>query len=102
MRGGVVNKISLSKFIEMILNTDSDIDKIMIQDDKQFSSSTELRSKITNQPDDVELDSLLLDNFPKVFNKISRGLRRDEKINLLLDYCQKDPNRVLKLDRLLS
>jgi hypothetical protein len=30
-----------------------------------------------------------MDNFPRVYNKFSRGLRRDEMINLLLSDCRR-------------
>jgi len=49
--------------------------------------------------DDVEFDALCLDYFPSVYNKFSRGLRRDEKVNLLLDHCRRNPATAVKLDK---
>ncbi len=51
----------------------------------------ELRIQL-NQFDDVELETFCMNNFRKVYDKFSRGLRRDEKMNLLLDYCHRKPN----------
>ncbi len=60
-----------------------------------------LRSRL-EQLDDVEIDTLCLDHFPHVYAKFSRGLRRDEKINLLLDYCRRNPDAAARLADLLS
>ena len=47
------------------------------------------RDKLKQQFDDVELDALCMDNFVEVYDRFTRGMRRDEKINLLLDYCRR-------------
>lgn len=47
--------------------------------------------------DDVALESLLLDRFPEVYDKLSRGLRKDEKLNLLLDHLRRYPKSVAAL-----
>jgi hypothetical protein len=39
--------------------------------------------------DSVEIETLCMDHFPRVYNKFSRGLRRDEMINLLLSHCRR-------------
>lgn len=52
-------------------------------------SLPELRAQINRAFDDVELDAFCLDHFPQVYEKFSRGLRRDEKINILLADCQR-------------
>ncbi len=52
--------------------------------------------------DDVELDELCLDYFPTIYDKFSRGMRRDEKINLLLDYCRRDSSAATKLTGILA
>jgi serine/threonine protein kinase len=57
----------------------------------------ELRKKLTLLFDDAEFEAFCLDYFPAVFDKFSRGHRKDEKINLLLDYCRRDPIRYQKL-----
>lgn len=55
-----------------------------------------LRSSL-ERLDDVQIDTLCLDHFPEVFDKFSRGLRRDEKINLLLDHCRRTPSAAARL-----
>lgn len=52
--------------------------------------------------DDVALDALCLDHFPAVYERFARGLRRDEKINLLLDYCHRHPEAATRLVALLG
>ncbi|GEM_PF-6408895 len=52
-----------------------------------------VRRQLTQQFDDPGFDSFCMDYFPQVFNKFGRGLRLDEKINLLLDYCRRTPAR---------
>lgn len=51
--------------------------------------------------DDVELETLCLDHFPAVYEKFARGLRRDEKVNLLLDHCRRHPEEATRLAALL-
>jgi phosphoglycolate phosphatase-like HAD superfamily hydrolase len=51
--------------------------------------------------DSVEIESLCLDHFPRVYDKLSRGLRRDEMINLLLAHCRRHPDDAKRLDELL-
>jgi hypothetical protein len=51
--------------------------------------------------DDVALDALCLDHFSPVYDAFSRGLRRDEKINLLLDHCRRHPEEAARLAALL-
>lgn len=52
--------------------------------------------------DDVQLEALCLDYFPIVYDKFSRGMRRDERINLLLDYCRRNPEEAARLGSLLK
>ncbi len=47
--------------------------------------------------DTVQIETLCLDYFPEVYNKFSRGLRRDEMTNLLLDHCHRKPKEAVKL-----
>lgn len=65
------------------------------------SSTAELRSRLMRL-DDVELGSLCMDHFPKVYDKFSRGMRRDEMINLLLDYCRRNSGEAARLTGLLK
>jgi hypothetical protein len=52
--------------------------------------------------DSVEIESLCLDHFPTVYDKFSRGLRRDEMINLLLDHCRRHTEDANRLNDLLK
>jgi hypothetical protein len=56
-----------------------------------------VRRRLNRQFDDPELDAFCMDHFPTVFDKFSRGLRKDEKINLLLDHCRREPARYQQL-----
>lgn len=52
--------------------------------------------------DDVQLDMLCMDHFPVVYDQFGRGLRRDEKCNLLLVYVRRSPAEAARLDSLLA
>ncbi len=41
--------------------------------------------------DDTQLETFLLIHCPVVYDKKARGMRRDEKINLLLEHCHYNP-----------
>jgi hypothetical protein len=56
-----------------------------------------LRQRINRLFDDVTLTAFCLDNFTEVYDKFSAGMRRDEKITLLLDYCRRDPEQYQRL-----
>jgi hypothetical protein len=62
----------------------------------------EIRKILNKKYDDPELDAFCLDHFRAVFDKFSRGMRKDEKITLLLDYCRRLPIRWHKLLRLVG
>jgi hypothetical protein len=53
--------------------------------------------KLLNLFDDLELSAWCLDHFPTVYEKFSSGMRKDKKINLLLTYCRRGPNRFEQL-----
>jgi hypothetical protein len=52
--------------------------------------------------DDVALDTLCMDYFPDVYDRFSRGMRRDEKANLLLDHCRRHAQEMARLVHLLN
>ncbi len=60
-----------------------------------------VRSLLMASLDDVALDALCLDHFPEVYDTFGRGMRRDEKVNLLLDYCRHRPEEDARLSSLL-
>jgi len=56
----------------------------------------DLRQQLNRAFDDAALNAFCLDHFPEVYDRFARGLRRDEKITLLLDHCRRQGT----LDRL--
>ncbi|RLC89592.1 MAG: hypothetical protein DRI77_15585 [Chloroflexi bacterium] len=52
--------------------------------------------------DSVEIKSLCLDHFPKVYDKFARGLQRGEMLNLLLAHCRRNPEDAARLASYLS
>jgi len=65
------------------------------------SNLVQLR-RLLAQLDDVELDTLCMDHFPAVYDKFARGLRLDEKRNLLLDHCRRHPEAADRVAALLG
>ena len=55
----------------------------------QVPSLRDLRAQLDAAFDDAQLDAFCLDHFPEVFERFGRGLRRDEKVTLLLDHCRR-------------
>ncbi len=49
----------------------------------------QIRRLLNQAFDDPSLDSFCQDYFPSVFDRFSRGMRKDEKITLLLDHCRR-------------
>ncbi|MCD4739447.1 MAG: SUMF1/EgtB/PvdO family nonheme iron enzyme [Anaerolineae bacterium] len=66
-----------------------------------YVSLSDLRDRLARL-DDVQLAALCLDRFPEVYDQFSRGLRRNEKINLLLDHCRRNPKAAQLLSSLFS
>ena len=50
-----------------------------------------MRDRLNRTFDDVGLDAFCLDHFPELYDRFGRGMRKDEKITLLLDYCRRLP-----------
>lgn len=50
----------------------------------------DLIAMLNTEFDDVEVSSFALDNFYDVYNSFGRGMGKDEKIELLVDYCIKN------------
>lgn len=48
-----------------------------------------IRRALTNAFDDVGLESFCLDYFEAVYDQFTRGMHRNEKINLLLNHCRR-------------
>jgi len=61
-----------------------------------------LLRKHLNRLDDPEVETLCLDYFPEVYDKVGRGQRHDEKLNLLLDHCRRNPSAMKRLYELLK
>lgn len=62
------------------------------------ASFSGLRKQL-NVLDDPGIDTLCLDHFPEIYDKFGRGMRKDEKINLILSYCRR---RTAYYQRLVS
>lgn len=62
-----------------------------------FPPLSTIRNILTAKFDDPELDAFCQDNFFHVYKKFGRGMRKDEKINTLLDYCNRDKSNMSKL-----
>jgi hypothetical protein len=60
-----------------------------------------LRERL-NRFDDPQIEALALDHFSEVQNKFGRGMRKDEKITLILDYCRRNPEAVPVLENWLN
>lgn len=57
------------------------------------TSELESLNTLLKQLDDSEYEQLLMFKYPSIHDKISRGMRHDEKINLLLAYCTRNPEK---------
>ncbi|MBD3308978.1 hypothetical protein GF339_21405 [candidate division KSB3 bacterium] len=57
----------------------------------------ELRQRLEQQFDDPGIDAFCLDYFPDIYDKFSRGMRKDEKITVILDDCRRSPENYQKL-----
>jgi len=62
---------------------------------------SDLRQRL-NRFDDPQIDILAVDHFPEVQNKFGRGMRKDEKITLLLDHCLRNPEAISVLENWLK
>lgn len=56
-----------------------------------------LRQRLNQGFDDPGLDAFCLARFPDVYDKFGRGMRKDEKITLLLDQCRRRPTDLERL-----
>ncbi|MEW5956396.1 MAG: hypothetical protein AB1801_01635, partial [Chloroflexota bacterium] len=52
-------------------------------------NTARIRRQLNLTFDDPDLDAFCHDYFPGVFDRFSRGMRKDEKITLLLDHCRR-------------
>jgi DNA repair exonuclease SbcCD ATPase subunit len=57
-----------------------------------MTNTAQIRRLLNTAFDDPGLDAFCLDYFYDVFNHFSRGMRKDEKITLLLDHCRRTAN----------
>ncbi len=61
-----------------------------------------LRQLLNQRLDDAQLDAFCLDHYPVVFDRFAAGMRRDAKITLLLDYCRRQENGLVRLQQILN
>lgn len=55
------------------------------------SNTAQIRTKLDMAFDDSALSAFCFDYFPKVYDRFSRGMGKDDKITYLLDYCRRHP-----------
>ena len=60
-----------------------------------------LRTRL-NRLDDPQIEALAIECFPEVKAKFSDGMRRDTKVNLLLDHCRRNPETISVLENWLD
>lgn len=79
-------------------------EKVAPLDSQTYEHTTDIRRLrlLLDRVSDVELESFVLDNFSPVYDRFSRGMRKDEKINLLLDYVRRTPYQFYELHALLK
>lgn len=67
-----------------------------IQNDLPVAPSRirDIRHRLNHSFDDPQIDAFLLDYFPDVYDRVSRGMRKDEKLSLLLDHCRRSETRI--------
>ncbi len=65
----------------------------------QFYNTAQIRRLLNTAFDDPGLDAFCHDYFYDVYNRFSRGMRKDEKITLLLDHCRRAANGFESLRR---
>lgn len=65
----------------------------------QLQNTAQLRRLLNQTFDDPSLDAFCQDYFSTVYDRFGRGMRRDEKITLLLDHCRRTSDG---FDKLLS
>jgi hypothetical protein len=68
---------------------------------RQPPSLSDLRKRL-NQLDDPQIEALAIERFSEVKAKFSDGMRRDAKINLLLDHCRRNPEVIPALTQWLD
>lgn len=61
-------------------------------EDAQQGHLGQIRTRLNTLFDDAGLDAFCLDSFPAVYDKFSRGMRKDEKLTLLLDHFRRSRN----------
>ena len=52
-------------------------------------SLSTIRRRLNQTFDDPGLDAFCLDHFPEVYDRFGRGMRKDEKLTVLLDHCRR-------------
>ena len=76
------HKAIIGEFVEEPVVASDDHTSLPRQDASSFDIAA-IRQRLTNAFDDPGLDAFCMDHFPQVYDKFSRGMRRDEKITLL-------------------
>ncbi len=66
-------------------------------DEEEAYSTAAMRRLLTVAFDDPGLDAFAMDSYPEVYDRFSRGLRKDEKTTLLLDHCRRTEGELERL-----
>ncbi len=53
----------------------------------------DIRHQLNRSFDDAQLVAFLLDYFPEIYDRLGRGMLKDEKLTLLLDHCRRSETR---------
>ncbi|MBN2002280.1 MAG: hypothetical protein JXA21_02890 [Anaerolineae bacterium] len=67
----------------------------------EVSATQPLRDRL-KLLDDAQFEALCLDHFPTVYDQFSRGLQREQKLTMLLDYVRKRPGKTEQLAQLIG
>ena len=50
----------------------------------------DIRKRLNRHFDDPQLEAFLLDYFPEVYDRLGRGMQKNEKTALLLSHCHQE------------
>lgn len=66
------------------------------------ASIPELRRRLNRTFNDSQLDAFLLDYFIDIYDRLGRGMGKEEKITMLLEHCRRNENHYQTLSAYLD